>query len=539
MRISEIVSDSPKEALLCLDSIDCQRLSDTDRHFYDFLAIKARDKAYITHTSDSLILDLLSFYRGSDLYPEILYYAGRTYSDLGDFPSALKYFQNGLDHIKDNGPEALNVKGNILSQTAGVLSKLRLYTRAIPYMEDVLRIDSIEGDTFNLAYDYHSLGAIYLHQNKLDDADKCFITATEYARHLTERDKIQMQTYRAAIKLEKGEIDSALILIRGIPEQALPIQQNLVYINASNIYLAAGIIDSAYYYADKLIHNNDTNNRKNGYRNLFSEELYNLIPDDSIPAYIRKYFTALESYYDSHESQEALMQNAFYNYQIHQRERTREEERNRRFTYIIAALILIVLISVIAILFLRNKKKTLLLSLHSSILELDNLRKSLSARDSPRENPISTTAGQGATTNLESLKESLYEQIRLLKEESANRTPVQADILDSEILRKINRYISDNKTIPDNNRIWTELEEAILSASPLFKERLHLLVGENLKPHDYHVVLLIRCGITPSQMTILLGRTKGTISYRRKHVCEILLGEKIDSQFIDDIIRYI
>lgn len=140
---------------------------------------------------------------------------------------------------------------------------------------------------------------------------------------------------------------------------------------------------------------------------------------------------------------------------------------------------------------------------------------------------------------MESLKESLYEQIRLLKEESANRTPVQADILDSEILRKINRYISENKTIPDNSRIWTELEEAIVSASPLFKERLYLLVGENLKPHDYHVVLLIRCGITPSQMTILLGRTKGTISYRRKHVCEILLGEKIDSQFIDDIIRCI
>lgn len=123
--------------------------------------------------------------------------------------------------------------------------------------------------------------------------------------------------------------------------------------------------------------------------------------------------------------------------------------------------------------------------------------------------------------------------------ESARRTPINPIILNSEVYRTINNCILNNKTIPENSSIWTDLEQTIISCSPLFKERLQLLVGQDLKPHDYQVVLLIRCGITPTQMTILLGRTKGTISYRRKHVCEMVLGEKIGSQFIDDIIRYI
>lgn len=537
--IKEILSESPREALSYLDSINYNDLTSADRHYYDFLLIKARDKSYVMHTSDSLILDLVSFYEGSNLFPEILYYAGRTYSDLGDYPRALEFFQSGLIQISENTSESIHLKGNILSQTARLLNNLRLYNQAIPYLKEAIEIDSIEADTFNLAYDNQLLGAVYLHLNNLSDAEDRFIKASMYAQHLSSRDIAHMQMYRAATKLRQQDIDSALSLIKGIPQKVRPIQQNVAYAYASDIYLSAGLTDSAYYYADKLIHSSSFNNRKNGYRNLFSKDLYNLIPKDSIQIYINDYYTTLESYYDSHEAQQALIQNAFYNYQIHQRERIRAEKRNSQFAYIIGILFIFVLVFIIVILFQRYKKRTLLFSLQSAVIELEDLRKSLSERTLLASENIESQNNRQSLSELEVLKRRLQEQINHLMSESARRTPINPIILNSEVYRTINNCILNNKTIPENSSIWTDLEQTIISCSPLFKERLQLLVGQDFKPHDYQVVLLIRCGITPTQMTILLGRTKGTISYRRKHVCEMVLGEKIGSQFIDDIIRYI
>lgn len=79
-----------------LDSIKYDGLSDHDRHFFDFLSIKANDKAYVRHESDSLILDVIDYYSShnkDNIYPEALYYGGRVFSDLGDLPTALRYFR--------------------------------------------------------------------------------------------------------------------------------------------------------------------------------------------------------------------------------------------------------------------------------------------------------------------------------------------------------------------------------------------------------------------------------------------------------------
>ncbi|MDE6633579.1 MAG: hypothetical protein K2K23_11320, partial [Muribaculaceae bacterium] len=99
LEIAEKVSDSPKEMLERLDSIDVSSMKESDRYFHALLSIKAKDKAYIQHTSDSVILKVIDYYsghKGSGLYPEALYYGGRVYSDIGDAPTALRYFQDAL-----------------------------------------------------------------------------------------------------------------------------------------------------------------------------------------------------------------------------------------------------------------------------------------------------------------------------------------------------------------------------------------------------------------------------------------------------------
>lgn len=88
-RIESMQDSNPQAALDSLNAIDYTRLTERDRHYHDFLMVKISDKAYELHESDSLIMDVLEYessHKDNGRYEEALYYAGRVYSDLGDFP---------------------------------------------------------------------------------------------------------------------------------------------------------------------------------------------------------------------------------------------------------------------------------------------------------------------------------------------------------------------------------------------------------------------------------------------------------------------
>jgi len=102
-KIIKMMTDSLPQARAMPDSIDRSSLGEADRNLRDLLAIKAADKAYVKHTADSTILRVVDYYdrhQSTVRYPEALYYAGRVYSDLGDYPTALKYFQDALDEVE-------------------------------------------------------------------------------------------------------------------------------------------------------------------------------------------------------------------------------------------------------------------------------------------------------------------------------------------------------------------------------------------------------------------------------------------------------
>ncbi len=159
VHIAEIVSDKPEEALQCLDSINPAGLTEADRHYYDFLTVKATDKAYILHQSDSLILDVINYYASHDedkLYPEVLYYGGRVYTDLGDGPLALRYYHQAIDESKKQPDPELEYR--LLSQTGRLLNSINLFDEAVPYIEAALEIERKDNDTLKIINDLHFLG---------------------------------------------------------------------------------------------------------------------------------------------------------------------------------------------------------------------------------------------------------------------------------------------------------------------------------------------------------------------------------------------
>ena len=60
--IDRLTDSLPLEAIRRLDSVNTAGLSEKELYRYRLLWIKSRDKAYITHRSDTLILDVIDYY---------------------------------------------------------------------------------------------------------------------------------------------------------------------------------------------------------------------------------------------------------------------------------------------------------------------------------------------------------------------------------------------------------------------------------------------------------------------------------------------
>lgn len=547
-RIAETISESPQKALSSLDSINYESLTDADKQYFDFLTIKSKDKAFIHHTSDSLILRVIEREdKNSNIerYAETLYYGGRVYHDLGDLPTALNYYQNALDLLSKEGDNS-SLRGSILSQISGLLNSLRLYEQAIPYAEEVLSLDSIRKDSMNLMYDTELLGSIYLHAKNYESAEKYFNKSKEIAKESASIDTTRHNLYLAAIKYNKGQINSALELIRPTMLNIDSISRNIALAYACDIYRKASIPDTALMYAYELIHSKNSHNRKTGYQILLSDDLKNYIPTDSIIRYACDYRDIVESYLNQNGNQAALIQNSFYNYQLHQREKLKAEAANKRLFNWLGGFLLAILILSIYVLYLKNKNKSQLIQLHEAINLVNTLQRELHiTKDNCDDtsgsvqisNPESNISKDDHSPNIQDLRVRLREEllsIRYMGNQSYSVSPI---ILESEAYEKILEYIKKDRIIPDKNPIWVELEEAVLKSSPQFKHRLHLLTGGKLKPSDFHLALLIKCGISSTNISTLVGRAKSTVAYRKDALGFKVFDQKLGTGVIDDIIR--
>ncbi len=114
-----LASVRPDSALSLLKALerDTADMPLAHRMYYRLLCVKAADKAYLPHLSDSLIRPILYYYiKEGDprLLPEAYYYAGRVYRDLGDAPQALDYFEQSLEAMRKH--ENLEVKNKVYAQ---------------------------------------------------------------------------------------------------------------------------------------------------------------------------------------------------------------------------------------------------------------------------------------------------------------------------------------------------------------------------------------------------------------------------------------
>ena len=348
--IERRIDADPATALRYIDSLDADKvwkdgMDAAARARFGLLRVKSADKAYVRHESDSLIRTVLGYYEkhtGSEQYPEALYYGGRIYSDLGDSPTALRYFHNALDAIENND-KYKRLRVRILGQMASLLNHLHLYNETIPYLRQVIEMRKEFRDTLMLSNDLQLLGAVYMHKNELDSARKYFEESKDLSTGRSESSVAKANMYLAGIQSRMGNYKEAVSLIRGIPERITDSYHTTALAYAACIYNNLAKHDTALLYANEILNNQDTRNHKVAYGILLSPEVMELQPKDSVANLYLRFGAELNRLANDTAQSESSFQNSLYNYSLHEREHRITEEKNNRLKNIGIILLCLVL----------------------------------------------------------------------------------------------------------------------------------------------------------------------------------------------------
>ena len=537
LRADALTATDPHAALRVLDSLPSAGLSETDRHFRDLLSVKAADKAYIAHTSDSLILDAAAWFKGTDLHPEALYYAGRVYSDLGDYPTALRYFQNALDSLPEDNDI---LRANVAGQTARLMSNMRMYSKALPFAETALKSSLNTGDTVCSIYDRILIGNIMVRKDDFDIAEKYYTDALNLARRISPKDTVEALSELGTLQYERRHYQQSYEILSQLHDKADKNEVNYILGYLAKSCLKIQRPESAAQYAGEMLRTGSANNLRTAYFVLIQPEIRPFLDSDSIDYYFDKYLEVTESHYNAHERQAAIIQASMYDYSIHERARHQAESENDTLIIILIGAVAVIMAALCVILFLRyryQKSKNELFGVNYRMNVLNKAFKIKSSKALPADEASQTEKVYDCDIETEAYRNDLKEYLESLDKLSTKKYTVPTTILDSEAYKLLQKKITCKETVNDHNPIWKELHEEICKVSPYFDRKLKALSTEQLSTEEFHTILLIKIGIRPSDQGHIFSRQISTISHRRKAIGKKLIGGKLSPALVDTLIQ--
>ena len=523
--IDRLTDSLPLEAIRSLDSVNTAGLSEKDLYRYRLLWIKSRDKSYITHRSDTLILDVIDYYdrhRKEGLYPEALYYGGRVYSDLGDLPTALEFFQKSLNEIPEDD-QHLHFRNIVLNQTGRLLQTLRLDSEAIEYLEKSINAGDPSKDAYGITFTHTLMAGSFrgLKNNKL--ARKHIDEAVKLSSKLNESDRQTILSEFAQMLYKEGKLDSALLVIRPLPSTVDSFTIPFCLAVAANIYKDTGILDTAYMYARRLTKLDTPYNKKTGYKVIFSDELSCYVPKDTLLKLMPEYKQTVEDYLDTHEAEQALIQNARYNYNTHVRakEKAEEDYQSLRTTVIVilGAIAAVVFLAVIWVLWRKYRKTKNDSEVMKAMVFVEKLREKTGQTETAATDEHSDIDSFEVSEDAKGIRQRIVDHIQRLKD-SNPRSLIDRRFLDSNVYKELKDRIDSNECIGNSDDILKRLSELIETVTPGFNNRLDILTEWTISDRERHVALLMRCGFSNSQISTLLAKSKSTISSQRNAIAK-------------------
>ena len=475
-------------------------MSTADKKYFQLLKLKAADKAYSPiQNKKSLIDSLVTYFEhaGDDnLLAEAYFYAGRVYYEIGDKPEALKFYQKASEKVaKDNYAQ----QGDIYCQMANVYRYTDLNKEALGALRLAYQADSLSGNTRNVLYDIRDMGEIYQENNDFSKAK----TLLSKGLKLAEKNKDSLQIlffhhelsilyYRTNNMAEaKYHITKC---IDNIPQ--MPYDKNGLFVIALRIYTKTNDLLSAEKYRMLILKNGNIFAKQYAIENKIALQL-SIKKDYQLKKEFNQYKIFTDSIFKLRNAESIKKVESSYNYQIKVKENIVLKKENHIKNLLIFAIIFFISISFLCLqMKIKNmKQKQELLKL--KIDKLNNLE------DASRKKALSN----------------------LSKEQDLKDSSKAYNILKKEI---------QNETFKVSEDIWEQLSCLVNTIYPNYDKELYSFLKVSLQ--EYKICLLIKLGISPSNMAKILNVTKEAITASRRRMYNKAFKTKGSPQDWDKLI---
>ncbi len=521
------------------------------RMYHALLTVKAADKAYVRHTSDTVIKDVVAYYEdGADpwLLPEAYYYAGRVYSDLGDAPQALDYFERAAEALPPKGREML--AGKIYSQMGTLFEHQQMHEEALEMYRRSYAIEVDAEDVRGQIFSLRDIGGAFQSLEQPDSAlvytRKAYLLASA---HGAADMQSLVQGQQASLYIQLQQYDSAEVCLREAFKQVHKASRSGLYAMASRLYSSTGRLDSAVYYWHQLLDCGTVYGKEMAYFALAQMAMRSKNTDKALD-YFAQSFVLQDSIRRMTNTETIRRMHSLYNYRWREKENQelKMEKQQRQFVFY-AALGLCVLLLAVAfgyVQYVRRKRTEL-----QQRLEYANRVKEEAEQRSERfirENEQKIAVLEQQLREADAVRrEQLQRQKEMMEWENKQALAalekqrlLEEAMAETDIRKELSgQHFADNtgnKSLRPKD--WQRVASEVETLSPGFKEKLFALYPR-FSDFEYHLCLLIRLGIRPVDMAGLTAHGKESITAARRRMYEKVFRKKGSPGDWDKIILYL
>lgn len=516
-------------ALLASFAADTARQPRHIRMYHRLLCVKANDKAYIPHTSDSVILPVVAYYeRHKDLsrLPEAYYYAGRVYADLGDAPQALDYFQQALEVMSENQMHSLHAK--VYSQAGNLLAYQCLYSDALIMIKRSLKYNLQIKDSIGIFFCYRDIANTFRALAQIDSASYYIEKSCELSRMIKRSDLWRLaQIESIYFNITKKNYTAAHTSIQEITQNMETIDRNGIYSVAARYYYETNQKDSAQWYMQELVKYGNIYSKEQSYRGLAEIALTKGNTRDAAH-YLSNSLLLLDSIRKMTDSETLARMNTLYNYQLRTKKNNDlrlKNERQYRYNFYLTTGSIVLLI--LAYSLHRYRKRTLLRRLwvaeqlqeeayrNSQQFVEDNQKHIYQLESQIKDLNIQL---QGSSLQCEQLQQQidiLSHMNRQVELEQNKRLLDENLFFNSALYTLFRQKLETGQNITPTE--WRQLAAQLDSSFDGFTQKLARL-GQ-LKENEYRASLLIKAKFKNKDIAILLHLSPEGVSSLRRRLC--------------------
>ena len=554
-RLAAIDSIADTDAPLALAMLDSLKpriagAAEADRNLYSLMRVKAEDKAFVTHKTDTLMLRLIDYYETDGdkaLLPTAYYYAGRVYSDMNDGKRALQYFQKAVEMIDSSSV----LYGVAYSQIGYLFLYQGIYDKGVVAFSRAYKQYKYAGNKLGVAGALCGMAYCRQRQGSELQALKYFKQAMTLVRDTGnksyEADIIgqiancyyNLRNYQAALKCARRALNGVdSINARGI------------YAIAADIYDKVGKMDTAVMLNEKLFALDDVYAKQTAGKWLGH---YYLDKDvTKATAYIDEYNKFSDSIHSIIQTEKIAQIDAMYNYSLREKENVRlksEVMKSRYALLIIFILVIVVILSFIIFVLLSKRKrrtekmkyekeKRFLASLYeqsNAFIEENNMK----IADLERQLTMSISNNESLIADLKVKQELLNNINKMAEIKAENKRLAETGLANSDICKRIITLLNDKTTNDFGKKLsvkdWLVLSTEVNNRYPKFKERILELC--KISELEYHVCLLLKIGIKAKDISVLVSKSKSSVSAIRRRLYFKAFNKDVPPEAWDEFIR--